>query len=569
MALPALIKAWERVWPATVGGVRSGTLLDLKNALVNHATHPWTVIGSCDRSTSGMDGVDRWVIGGDIAGNPGPGIGPISWIVLGQPSMGGFQILLFLDSSELINDPNGDLFIPQFSPQVGYGSANGGGDGTTTSIPTALDGKGMGGSHDLLGQNTGTAKVLNIISATDGTSWRIIISEEASGLPVLCLGYETVQNAGPDWTYPRVAWVVESTVASGVNCFRWEVLQETEVAHGWVPGDGAEIPVGLRLIGPMLNTVEGVDELQVDGRVILHPHDLFNDTFEQPGYGEGGGGPVGQLPDLYYVSRNPGGGHAVDLDTFPVSGQREFVCLGDVVAGWLDDATTDLYYNGAPAPPPPAFISKTTVQQSGSPMDIGKPAGTQEGDVLIFLYIGANGDNKSNIDAHPAGWVTKHATSVNMNGTAFQFCDVLVAGASEPATYQWLTKGGQCRALATILCYRPAHGTQLDVIAGAPMGVNATNHTAPDATTLQDAATMVVAYMFKRSPGAHAIVTPPATMTERENLNANGISWPGIGLAIYDEAGPATAGLYSGRLAISEADTDGYGITLAIRSQYF
>ena len=797
--LPALTKAWEATWPAPTPASRSGSLLDLKNALKAHASHPWGVIGSCDRTTAAMDAVDRWIIGGDVQpGNTSPSAH--SWIVLSQPSMGGnFQVLIALSDNALIDDPNNDLIIVSYSPQLGFGTANGGTDGGTTAPPTALDERAVGGT-DWLGANPASgAKLMNIISATDGTSWRIIMSEEASGLPLSGLGFETVQNPIAGWTYPRVGWYVSATVASGVNCFTWEKMQEAEFVRCRLPGDSGDFNTSLRMVGPMFSTLEGVEQQQDDGRVILHPHDLFNDALGTPGRY------VGQLPDLYWATRNPGGGHAADLDTFPagvlalpaniaqfyedtsnpISGaeitdaaqvgldplenitletwvkldsavesilidkyqtpigsyrfyiqggnllkfqsyvagsnsviiqiaqtftpgvwyhvaatrqksdgalklfvngsqigatefehvgvnllqtnklfrlgggnnssvdlkgfmahtrvwsivrtpaeilanmnvalvgneaglegcwplhtdfdditantnhltavagngtapaivagtrpfagptldpQREFVCLGDVVAGWLDDAATDLYYSGAPAPPitPAVFVSMAVGQQgSGNPaITISKPAGVQNGDLLIAFILSA-GANNAQINTRPAGWVNKHAGTTFLEGSeAFEDCDVLTAGGAEPGSYTWVANGGSEEAIGAILCYRPAHGTQLDVIAGAAMGSSSTNHTAPNVTTIQDQALIVAAYMLNRQAGnTIAVSTPPAVMTNRVSHGGPlGIGRNDLGLYVYDESGPPTPGLYTGRQLIANGASWGYGITLGIRA---
>jgi hypothetical protein len=622
------------------------------------------------------------------------------------------------------------------------------------------------------------------------------MSEEASGLPLSCIGLETVQNPVAGWTYPRVGWYVSATVASGVNCFTWEKMQEAEFVHCRLPGDSGDFNTSLRMVGPMFATLEGVELQQDDGRVILHPGDLFNDALGAPGRY------VGQLPDLYYASRNPGGGHAADLDTFPaginvipdfaplfpadsgnpnssleiadgaqtgleppndfsaeiwvnvssfgsfnrvvlidklingganmvleyrdsvgfnnraiqsaatgISGtgtwhhyavtrqrvngeikffadgaqvgaaivsdpgagfdnggtekfslgnesnsntdlsgylaharvwsvertpaeilanyqaelvgnepglegcwplhtdfndktananhltavagsataapaltaitrpwnqalapQRKFVCLGDVVAGWLDDAATDLYYSGAPAPPitPAVFVSMATGQQgSGNPnITINKPAGVQSGDLLIAFILSA-GANNAQINTRPAGWVNKHAGTTFLEGqAAFEDCDVLTAGGAEPGSYTWQANGGSEEAIGAILCYRPAHGTQLDAIAGAAMGSGTTNHTAPNVTTIQDQALIVAAYMLNRQSGnTIAVSTPPAVMTNRVSHGGPlGIGRNDLGLYVYDEPGPATPGLYTGRQLIANGTSWGYGITAAIRA---
>lgn len=139
---------------------------------------------------------------------------------------------------------------------------------------------------------------------------------------------------------PALWYVQRTTVASGLNVFRWETMQDTEtfwtrLAHNATSADGAST---FRMSGPYLTTNEIVDYPQeVGSNPLLYGGTLHDST--HPNRNQGG-----TLFDWYWCSRNVAGSHLLDLDTMPLAGNRTFVCVGDCVWGWLDDSATDLSY---------------------------------------------------------------------------------------------------------------------------------------------------------------------------------------------------------------------------------
>ena len=217
---------------------------------------------------------------------------------------------------------------------------------------------------------------------------------------------------------------------------------------------------------------------------------------------------------------------------------------------------------------PPDFVSIAfaTVNSSNFIHTVNKPAGTVEDDVMIFFYFSA-GAPAGQIASRPSGWVNKHAGTQFLEGSdSFQDCDVKIATGSEPASYTWQSQGGAASAVCAILTYRPASGTQLDVIAGGIMANPGFSHTANNVTTNFDNSMIVAAYMLNGQGGNDPNPASAITgMTSRLSQNGGGIGRQDLELAIFDEL-KGTAGLYSGRSLPTSTQTYSYGITAAIRA---
>ena len=101
MALPTLEKTYEFVVNQRVDQVTYNTELsmhqkmmwDIKETLTGFTNAAWTVAGSSDGTTAGMDATDRWVAYTDLTWNTGNH----SWIVLTRAAGG--QIVIDLDIS--------------------------------------------------------------------------------------------------------------------------------------------------------------------------------------------------------------------------------------------------------------------------------------------------------------------------------------------------------------------------------------------------------------------------------------------------------------------------------------
>lgn len=354
---PPLQKTWqggstnggtEFVNVAVTGTTTRDTLWAIKNAMVNFVANPWTVIGSSDGANASMDGTDRWIDSGDIV-YPTNGGDPFSWVVLEQTAIGAtYQILLYTNEL-LAADPNREN-VGITSNAGGYGTANGGGDGSTTTLPTPSDATknaSLDGTEWLGGETTPTQMVLTCIMSGDGECTRIVASKQSTGIPVAGLGFEVPRLSPSTWTTPALLYLFKSTVASGLSCFRWETMSNA-VTNGEMSANVDNLDASgfteITMVPtmPIFSTIEVVD-MQEDERPnpMLFPCTLFGldvTTTRDTATAHG------TLFDWYWVNRNPAGAHLSDLDAVPFAGNKTFVCVGDCVWGWLDDSATDLSY---------------------------------------------------------------------------------------------------------------------------------------------------------------------------------------------------------------------------------
>lgn len=197
MGAPALIKTWQfsvdNLVPASTSLQEiKEWMLGIKNALIGFASNPLTVIGSSNTSTSGMDAVDRWTTTSDLLNN--------SWIVLQDAQVNPkFQICIQLTMGWT------SLTTVQLTITVsrlaGFGTANGGTNGSTSARPTATD-EDARSAIVLNGGNSSFAKRYYIWRSTDGQVTRILWRNATAGT---WLGFwEWGKPRGPRtlWTDP-------------------------------------------------------------------------------------------------------------------------------------------------------------------------------------------------------------------------------------------------------------------------------------------------------------------------------------------------------------------------------
>lgn len=337
MTAPVLQKTWQG--GSTLGGTEfvnvvvggttpPDTLLAIKNAMIGFNANPWTVIGSCDGITSGMDGVDRWVNTADLVYRGLLG-SPLSWIVLQQTAIGAtYQVMFSLSIISGIDPQKED--IEYQANKGGFGVANGGAnDGSISSLPAVAD-------NSLTTKPTGkwwlghessspTQKVLTCISSTDGECLRVIVSHQSTGNPILCLGAEVPRLPPASWAGPAVIYIFKATVASALSCFRWETMADSigagaeSVIVGAVPrldNSGFDVANMVPLM-PMFSTTEVVDFREDDRpNPLLYPCALYGYDTD---VGSGVEGIHGTLFDWYWCTRNVLGKHLLDLDTIPAA----------------------------------------------------------------------------------------------------------------------------------------------------------------------------------------------------------------------------------------------------------
>ena len=337
MALPALQKTWQG--GTTLGGIdlvnqvvngEKNVLFAIKAAFTTFNANPWTVIASCDSSSFSMAGTDYWVGAGNLVYRNNSN-DPHSWIVLQQANINAkFQICISLDDT-LAADANRSNVTVTFSPVAGFGVANGGTDGSLIQKPTATDEVGLDGV-DWMNAVGAVNMVLSVLESSDGQCTRLVAAVQSTGVPVSTWGFEVPKSPNAGWANPAIGWVNGSSA-----CFGRGDWQEAEPIRARVLDYNSNpLNVALRIDGPMYTTIEAPQEIENSG-VKFWGGGLHHN-------GADAESPWGTLYDWYWVSRNVSGFHAADLDSFPLAGDRTFVCVGAMVWGWLDDSATDLSY---------------------------------------------------------------------------------------------------------------------------------------------------------------------------------------------------------------------------------
>jgi hypothetical protein len=174
MALPNLARVWQFQVNNVVASDANNTtqnralMLALKQALIGAGSwtdgdgfglggspNGWTVVGSSDGSASSMDGTDRWLSGSNLVwASAGTAH---SWIVLQSPT--GLQLLIDLVNVTITSA----TFIVS---HTGFGTANGGTNGSSTTAPTALNSVTILSNTNWGGASTPAATVLHVQHST-------------------------------------------------------------------------------------------------------------------------------------------------------------------------------------------------------------------------------------------------------------------------------------------------------------------------------------------------------------------------------------------------------------------
>jgi hypothetical protein len=533
MTLPALQKTWQGgsspggtefvnqlISEGTGDANNAAAMLAIKEALVGFNSNPWTVVGSSDGVASSMDGTDRWADTGDLIWS---NLGAFSWIVLQQTNINTkTQLLLSLGEGFTYH---ASISV---SPSAGFGAVNGGTDGSTTAAPTATDEHALLTSNQWYG-NMALAEdtILTCISSTDGECTRIIGSRAANNVMFMRLNIEKPRSPVASWANP-VVYSHESLQYTGSDtAFQLERWMNEQTFLATIPGDGENLQVAMRFSGPMRGSFEVIDQEQISGNARLYGGTLVHDD------GDAGWG-WGTLFDCYWVTKNVSGAHAALLDSMPSGGDRSHVCVGDIVYGWLDDGVTDVNIIGAEYL---AHTVGTLANGAGGSMTIGKPSGVQEGDILLFYYLGDG--STASISSRPSGFNSHVSNSANMDGgPAFKAIDYKVAGASEPANYTWTRGGGSADSIYVLIAYRPSvAGDPFDPDSSTGAVVGGAIHNSSGLVTTLPQTRIVNSWMANRTGGTGALTisSPPAGNTQRALLDGSGIGRADLNIALYDE----------------------------------
>ena len=165
----------------------------------------------------------------------------------------------------------------------------------------------------------------------------------------------------------------------------------------------------------------------------------------------------------------------------------------------------------------PTFGNVASNNANSGSITINRPAGTVSGSLLL-AQIAVRGGTTQTITA-PAGWTLVPTNGrVNSGVTLAQAIYYRIAGAAEPASYQW-TFSSSARSTGIILRYSGTHATTpINVSDGLAAG-SGTVITAPTVTTTVANTRLVAFFSHANSAGS---LTTPAGMTSRSNGNSGG-----------------------------------------------
>ena len=279
-----------------------------KNALKGFATNAWTCVGSSDGTTAGIDATDRLTDHTKVVHSGGAH----SWIALQQSQINtNFQILF-----DFRLGPGDWRVYIYFSPSVGFSG------GDASNRPTAADEQAIGNDPTPLISGFSFAAQgfpcrVHAMQSTDGQSTRVFF---AWGNLVRCAWFfEKPIDPVTGWTNSAIACVVAQDYATtAFSTFYgavWRALGPISsmpmytifpATHaGTVLGDGFPLP----------NEISA--ELPIYSVGLYHA-----DTVGQRGR-------HGYIADLWFTGRS-----ALTGTSFPSSGAKDFIVMGNMVLPW-------------------------------------------------------------------------------------------------------------------------------------------------------------------------------------------------------------------------------------------
>jgi hypothetical protein len=326
MALPNKVKTWQISANNTVAA--QGSLLatnqlfmhTLKTRLLTFALFPWTVVGSSNSVTFGLDAVDRWVSTSNLVwANPGSNH---SWIVLKQTGIASnFQICISLNSS--------NVYQVTIAASLSAGFTG----GSLTARPTAAD------EYVLLNQSqfvrsSNIQQQLNVWQSNDGTCTRVVGISGGNVLSTF-LQVEVPINVVSGWTTPNFCNAVGTDSAGQGLGLISNFFTTSQVARGRSPVGNFSLAYAgeANSSGVLLAQMTDVGSVtnSFEGGFPFFPVFIYSASVNNKGR-------HGTLADLYWRNLT-----TTDGDTWPNSvTQRDWVTLGSFHFPWLGNSTTPL-----------------------------------------------------------------------------------------------------------------------------------------------------------------------------------------------------------------------------------
>lgn len=199
----------------------------------------------------------------------------------------------------------------------------------------------------------------------------------------------------------------------------------------------------------------------------------------------------------------------------------------------------------------PAFRAQTSnfAYEADGIVTITKPAGTVEGDVLIAAFV--NNDGTRTLDTLPSGWTQIESSGTSTAPSTNAWVCKKVAGASEPASYDF-TFSDSFNGPAAMIAY--SGGSDVNISDGATVSSIQSTPYAIDAptitTTVNECLLVWIGGVKFTTIGAEPAFTLPSGYTSRVSLVAD---YDNRALAIADDeqASAGATGTVSGSVAVT------------------
>jgi hypothetical protein len=314
MALPTAVKTHQ--YDVNVAYAALGTtvadyrrlLRGIKNSLKGFASNAWTVVGSSNGTTAGLDASDRWAADTDLV--QANSASPHSWIVLKQAQISAnYQICIDINSTQ----PHLGSVI--WSPAAGFTG------GTTSARPTATDEQVLQTVTAWCGGSSSTQSFrIHAMQSSDGQITRIV--GYINNVPLLFWKFDKPANPVSGWTTPATC-----SVKGGTNLTDNVMLVNT-YTNGSPPPVKGRVSTAMDLYMTCegyknlpLNSAQSVPN-DLDGTYPILPIGLASETSLHRGR-------HGTIFDLYF-----GLAAAQDADTYPADASKAMVQMGDFIFHW-------------------------------------------------------------------------------------------------------------------------------------------------------------------------------------------------------------------------------------------
>ena len=290
----------------------------IKNSLTSFASSPWTVVGSSNGTTAGLDATDRWTTDSDVIWNAESSAH--SWIVLKQTGVAAnFQLLINCGLSTTVDN----IYV-----SVSFSAGFTGGSATTK--PTATDEIVLNNNSTwILGANAG--RVLHVTQTSTGEQTRIFVWDNTN-TRFMTLWMIDKFNNSTTLTYPyylmvqggNLAAITNSRLATDTGTAKLVYNNSSYgIAMTWEGYYTGSAYTGLH----DLSTTQGPNE--INGK-----YDLY-----KIGIASGISGIRGRHGKFYDLWWGVGGVDAAGLTansrgTFDVNGTKTYAQLGMLIIPW-------------------------------------------------------------------------------------------------------------------------------------------------------------------------------------------------------------------------------------------